>query len=69
LSVLDLDQGPARILHFSIAAVNPRSAAVPFDHPFYLFLTVVVFLVFGIVVAYVDRIASRRREPDGHPAE
>jgi hypothetical protein len=45
------------------------SAAVPFDHPFYLFLTVVVFLVFGIVVAYVDRIASRRREPDGHPAE
>jgi hypothetical protein len=69
LSFLDLDQSPARILYFSIAAVNPRSAAVPFDHPVYLFLTVFVFLVFGIVVAYVDRIASRRPEPDGHPAE
>lgn len=40
---------------------------MPFDHPFYLVLTVVVFLVFGVVLAYVDRIASRR--PDGHPAE
>ena len=42
---------------------------MPFDHPFYLVLTVSVFLVFGIVVAYVDRIASKRRDLDGHPAE
>jgi hypothetical protein len=42
---------------------------MPFDHPFYLALTVFVFLVFGVVVAYVDRIASRRPESDGHPAE
>jgi len=28
---------------------------------------VLAFLVFGVVVAYVDRIASRR--PDLHPAE
>ena len=42
---------------------------MPFDHPFYLVLTVVVFLVFGIVVAYVDRLASKRPELDGHPAE
>jgi hypothetical protein len=42
---------------------------MPFDHPFYLFLTVFVFLVFGIVVAYVDRIASKRPDLDGHPTE
>jgi len=42
---------------------------MPFDHPFYLVLTVFVFLVFGVVVAYVDRIASKRSAPDGHPAE
>ena len=42
---------------------------MPFDHPFYLVLTVVVFLVFGVVVACVDRIASRRPNLDGHPAE
>jgi hypothetical protein len=28
---------------------------------------VVAFTLFGIVLAYVDRIASRR--PDAHPAE
>jgi hypothetical protein len=33
---------------------------MPFDHPFYLGLTVVVFLAFGLIVAYVDRIASKR---------
>jgi hypothetical protein len=42
---------------------------MPFDHPFYLGLTVVVFLAFGVIVAYVDRIASKRPELDGHPAE
>ncbi len=42
---------------------------MPFDHPFYLGLTVFVFLAFGIVVAYVDRLASRRPELDSHPAE
>jgi hypothetical protein len=41
---------------------------MPFDHPVYLFGTIAVFLIFGAVVAYVDRIASRR-PPDGHPAE
>jgi hypothetical protein len=40
---------------------------MPFDHPVYFVLTIIVFLVFGVVLAYVDRIASRR--PDGHPAE
>jgi putative effector of murein hydrolase LrgA (UPF0299 family) len=41
---------------------------MPFDHPVYLIGTIVVFLVFGVVVAYVDRIASKR-PTDGHPAE
>jgi hypothetical protein len=40
---------------------------MPFDHPLYLVLTVVVFLVFGVVLAYVERIAARR--PDSHSAE
>jgi hypothetical protein len=42
---------------------------MPFDHPYYLVLTVFVFLAFGIVVAYVDRIASKRPELGDHPAE
>jgi hypothetical protein len=42
---------------------------VPFDHPVYLFLTVFVFLVFGIVVAYVDRLASKHPDAGGRPAE
>lgn len=37
------------------------------DHPFFLVAVVVAFATFGIVLAYVDRIAGRR--PDGHPAE
>jgi hypothetical protein len=32
-------------------------------------LTVFVFLAFGVIVAYVDRVASKRPEMDGHPAE
>jgi len=28
---------------------------------------IIAFVAFGLVVAYVDRIAGRR--PDGHPAE
>ena len=42
---------------------------MPFDHPFYLVGTVIVFLVFGIVVAYVDRIASKHPDSEGRPAE
>jgi hypothetical protein len=37
------------------------------DHPILLAVIVLTFLVFGVVVAYVDRIAARR--PDMHPAE
>ncbi len=42
---------------------------MPFDHPVYLVMVVITFLVFGVVVAYVDRIASKHPESDGHPAE
>jgi hypothetical protein len=41
---------------------------MPFDHPYYLGIVVIAFLIFGVVVAYVDRVASRR-PLDGHPAE
>ena len=37
------------------------------DHPIMLVGIIIAFVVFGLVVAYVDRIASRR--PDAHPAE
>jgi hypothetical protein len=37
------------------------------DHPILLAIIILTFLVFGVVVAYVDRIAARR--PDMHPAE
>ena len=37
------------------------------DHPFFLVGIVIAFVLFGVVLAYVDRIAARR--PDGHPAE
>ena len=42
---------------------------MPFDHPVYLAATVIAFVVFGVVVAYVDRIASRHPDADGEPAE
>lgn len=42
---------------------------MPFDHPYYLVLTVVVFLVFGVVVACVDRIASKHPEHGGRAAD
>ena len=37
------------------------------DHPIMLAGIIVAFVVFGLVVAYVDRTAGRR--PDQHPAE
>jgi hypothetical protein len=37
------------------------------DHPIILSGIIVAFVVFGVVLAYVDRIAARR--PDVHPAE
>lgn len=37
------------------------------DHPIILAGIIVAFVIFGVVVAYVDRIAGRR--PDAHPAE
>lgn len=37
------------------------------DHPIILTGIIVAFVVFGVVVAYVDGIASRR--PDSQPAE
>ena len=37
------------------------------DHPIILAGIVAAFIVFGAVLAYVDRIASRR--PDDQPAE
>ena len=37
------------------------------DHPFVLTGIIIAFVVFGVVVAYVDRIAGRR--PDAQPAE
>jgi len=42
---------------------------VPFDHPFSLVLTVLLFLVFGGVLAYVDGIASKRPDAGSQPAE
>jgi len=37
------------------------------DHPIMLAGIIIAFVVFGLAVAYVDRIAGRR--PDEHPAE
>jgi hypothetical protein len=37
------------------------------DHPIVLAGIIVAFVLFGVVVAYVDHIASHR--PDMHPAE
>ena len=37
------------------------------DHPIMLAGIIFAFVAFGLVVAYVDRIAGRR--PDGQPAE
>ena len=37
------------------------------DHPIILTGIIIAFVVFGVVVAYVDRIAGRR--PDAYPAE
>jgi len=37
------------------------------ESPILLAGIVIAFVVFGVALAYVDRIASRR--PDGHPAE
>jgi hypothetical protein len=37
------------------------------DHPIMLAGIIVAFVVFGLVVAYVDLTAGRR--PDQHPAE
>jgi len=39
------------------------------DYPVVLIGIVVAFAVFGIALAYVDRIAARRPEPDSSPAE
>jgi hypothetical protein len=46
--------------------MSKRSAAV-IDHPVVLAGIVAAFIVFGAVLAYVDRIAARR--PDDQPAE
>ena len=37
------------------------------DHPFFLAAVIVAFVVFGVVLAYVDAIASKRQ--DGHSTE
>ena len=37
------------------------------DHPFFLVGVAAAFVLFGVVLAYVDRIAARR--PDARPAE
>jgi len=37
------------------------------DHPILLAVIVLTFVVFGVVVAYVGRIAARR--PEMYPAE
>ena len=37
------------------------------DHPILVVGIIIAFVVFGVVVAYVDRIASHR--PDAQPAE
>jgi hypothetical protein len=39
------------------------------DYPLFLVGVVIAFTVFGIALAYVDRIASRRPDPDTQPAE
>jgi hypothetical protein len=39
------------------------------DYPAFLIGVVVAFAVFGLALAYVDRIASRRPDPDASPAE
>ena len=39
------------------------------DHPLFLIVVLVAFTVFGVTLAYVDRIASRRPDPDTLPAE
>lgn len=38
------------------------------EYPYMLIGIIAVFVVFGVVVAYVDKIAGHRPE-DGHPAE
>ena len=37
------------------------------DHPLFLVVVITAFIVFGAVLAYVDRIAARR--PSAEPAE
>ena len=37
------------------------------EYPFFLVAVLAAFTVFGVTLAYVDRIAARR--PDGEPAE
>jgi len=37
------------------------------DYPIVLAVIIVAFVLFGVVVAYVDWIAGRR--PESHPAE
>lgn len=37
------------------------------DHPSFLVGVIIAFAIFGVVLAYVDRIAGRRSEE--HPAE
>ncbi len=39
------------------------------DHPLALAAIIAAFLIFGIVLAYVDRIAARRPDPEGMPTE
>ena len=40
---------------------------MPFENILFLAAIIVAFTLFGVVLAYVDRIAGRR--PDEHPAE
>jgi hypothetical protein len=39
------------------------------EHPMILVGILAAFALFGVALAYVDRIASRRPDPDGTPAE
>ena len=48
----------------SITAANQEAAV---ESPILLAGIVIAFVAFGLVLAYVDRIASHR--PDQHPAE